>query len=301
MTTRYDIRLTMEFAYDAQSGGGRHAIRVLPRSIGGVQRLVAGHVDVAAAGRVERGERTDFFGTGVVDFTYDAVEGDLVYTAQARVERTAPRIDPSASTRIERLAADLAENRDLGARGPHHYTAASPLIMPDAAVAAYAGEIAGDSVSVYEAALALTGALHRDMRYDAEATDVDTPLAEAFAARRGVCQDFSHIMIAGLRHLGIPAAYVSGYLRTIPPEGEPRLEGADAMHAWVAAWCGTDLGWVEFDPTNDLVVAADHIVVGYGRDYSDVAPVCGVIRTAGSQSGKQAVDVVAVPLDRDRP
>lgn len=300
MTTRYDIRLTMEFAYDVQSGGGRHAIRVLPRSIDGVQRLVAGHVDVAA-GRVERRARTDFFGTGVVDFAYDAVEGDLVYTAQARVERTAPRFDPSRSATIAGLAADLAADRDVGARGPHHFAAASPLIVPDAAVAAYARKTAGAGASVYEAALALNSALYHDMRYDAEATDVDTPLADAFAARHGVCQDFSHIMIASLRHLGIPAAYVSGYLRTIPPEGEQRLEGADAMHAWVAAWCGAGLGWVEFDPTNDLVVAADHIVVGYGRDYSDVAPVCGVIRTAGSQSGKQAVDVIAVPPDQDRP
>lgn len=300
MTMRYDIRLTMEFAYDGQSGGGRHAIRVLPRSLDGLQRLVAGHVDVAAR-PWERHERMDFFGTGVVDFAYDAVEDDLVYRAQARVERSAPTIDPALAAPLAALSAELATGRSLDARAPVHFLAASPLVAPDASVARYARDVIAGSASVYEAALALNAALHRDMRYDAEATDVNTPLGEAFEARHGVCQDFSHVMIAGLRHLGIPAAYVSGYLRTIPPEGEPRLEGADAMHAWVAVWCGAGLGWVEFDPTNDLVVAADHIVVGYGRDYSDVAPVRGVIRTTGSQTTKQAVDVIPVASDQDRP
>ena len=97
------------------------------------------------------------------------------------------------------------------------------------------------------------------MRYDPDATEVDTPLAEAFAARHGVCQDFSHIMIAGLRSLGIPAGYVSGFLRTMPPPGKPRLEGADAMHAWVRAWCGAEAGWIEYDPTNaDLCRPGPH-------------------------------------------
>jgi transglutaminase-like putative cysteine protease len=117
-------------------------------------------------------------------------------------------------------------------------------------------------------------------------------MADAFAARHGVCQDFSHIMIACLREIGVPAGYVSGFLRTEPPEGQPRLEGADAMHAWVAAWCGTQTGWVEFDPTNAIRVSSDHIVVARGRDYSDVAPVKGVLWTAGSQTTKQVVDVI---------
>ena len=106
---------------------------------------------------------------------------------------------------------------------------------------------------------------------------------DAFELKRGVCQDFSHIMISGLRGLGIPAGYVSGFLRTIPPQGKPRLEGADAMHAWVKVWCGRDAGWQEFDPTNDMRAGNDHIAVGYGRDYSDVAPIVGVLKTTGGQ------------------
>jgi transglutaminase-like putative cysteine protease len=142
---------------------------------------------------------------------------------------------------------------------------------------------------------AIGHALHKDITFDAEATTVDTSPEEAFKGKRGVCQDIAHIMIACLRGVGVPAAYISGYLRTIPPPGKPRLAGADAMHAWVSAWCGAQAGWVEFDPTNDLRVATDHIFVARGRDYSDVAPLKGALRTAGAQSTKQAVDVI--PLD----
>ena len=131
-----------------------------------------------------------------------------------------------------------------------------------------------------------------EFRYDAKATDVSTSAEEAFAARRGVCQDFSHIMICGLRGLGLPAAYVSGYLRTLPPPGQKRLQGADATHAWVALWCGEDRGWVGFDPTNNLVARNDHVVLAVGRDYSDVAPIKGLILTPGDQSLKVEVDVI---------
>ncbi|WP_034007179.1 transglutaminase-like domain-containing protein, partial [Pseudomonas aeruginosa] len=124
---------------------------------------------------------------------------------------------------------------------------------------------------------------------------VDTPVAEAFDMRAGVCQDFSHIMIAGLRGLGIPAGYVSGFLRTIPPAGKERLEGADATHAWVRVWCGLQLGWQEFDPTNAIPAGNDHITISHGRDYGDVSPISGVLKTSGAHEATQAVDVI--PLD----
>jgi transglutaminase-like putative cysteine protease len=137
--------------------------------------------------------------------------------------------------------------------------------------------------------------IHADFTYDGDATDVRTTARQAFDLKAGVCQDFSHVMIAGLRGLGIPAGYVSGFLRTIPRPGKERLEGADAMHAWVRAWCGREAGWQELDPTNDMVAGNDHITIGYGRDYSDVSPIVGVLKTSGSQKGKQSVDVI--PLE----
>jgi transglutaminase-like putative cysteine protease len=132
------------------------------------------------------------------------------------------------------------------------------------------------------------------MTFDADATHVDTPVAEAFAARRGVCQDYAQIMLAGLRGLGVPAAYVSGFLRTVPPPGRPRLVGADAMHAWVRVWTGRDSGWMDYDPTNACTVGADHVEVGAGRDYADCAPVTGVLRLDGSQSTGHSVDMEPV-------
>lgn len=146
--------------------------------------------------------------------------------------------------------------------------------------------------SAAENVIRLGKALYDYMTFDPNATDVDTDPSEAFRLKRGVCQDFSQIMILGLHALGIPAGYVSGYLRTLPPEGGVKLEGADAMHAWVRAWCGVAQGWIEYDPTNATLIGTDHIVVGYGRDYSDMAPVKGQLRSSGGQFNSQAVDVI---------
>jgi transglutaminase-like putative cysteine protease len=139
--------------------------------------------------------------------------------------------------------------------------------------------------------------MHRirtEFKYDPKATVISTPLKEVFEKRHGVCQDFAHVMIAGLRGLGLPAAYVSGYLRTIPPPGKPRLQGADATHAWVSLWCGPGIGWVGFDPTNDILVENDHIVLAVGRDFSDVSPVDGIIVGSRKQKLSVAVDVLLV-------
>ena len=126
---------------------------------------------------------------------------------------------------------------------------------------------------------------------DSAATLVDTPPHEAFAKRRGVCQDFAQIMLTGLRAAGLPAAYASGYIRTIPPPGEERLVGADATHAWVLLWCGVERGWVGVDPTNGIWMAEDHIVMAVGRDYAEIAPVDGVVLGSGAQAMEVSVDV----------
>jgi len=126
------------------------------------------------------------------------------------------------------------------------------------------------------------------------ATTISTPVATVLEERRGVCQDFAHLQIGCLRALGLPARYVSGYLLTKPPEGQPRLIGADASHAWLAAYCG-ELGWVELDPTNNLVPSLEHITVAWGRDYSDVCPIQGVFVGGGEHSVSVSVDVQ--PLD----
>jgi transglutaminase-like putative cysteine protease len=140
-----------------------------------------------------------------------------------------------------------------------------------------------------------------DFIYEIGATNVTTPPSTAFKQRRGVCQDFAHIMISGLRGIGLPAAYVSGYLRTVPKEGKAKLEGADAMHAWIMVWCGKAVGWCGFDPTNAILIGDDHVTLAVGRDYSDIAPIAGVVFGSGDQQIKVAVDVIPVKEPAARP
>jgi transglutaminase-like putative cysteine protease len=145
-----------------------------------------------------------------------------------------------------------------------------------------------------EAVSDLTGRVHEDFTYDPRATTVATSLAEVFAARRGVCQDFARLEIACLRSLGIAARYVSGYLETAPPEGKPRLVGADASHAWVSIYC-PGLGWVDVDPTNNVFPSGSHVTVAWGRDYADISPTRGLILGGGQHSLKVGVDVTRIP------
>jgi transglutaminase-like putative cysteine protease len=183
---------------------------------------------------------------------------------------------------------------DLSDLGPASYIFASPIAQPEPTIARWAGSFLDEAMPVMAAGRALMGAIHQEFAYDADATETDTPPLEAFAKRHGVCQDFSHVMIIAARAHGIPAAYVSGYLRTLPPPGKERLIGADAMHAWVNLWCGEELGWIGFDPTNNVFAMTDHIFVAMGRDYSDVAPLDGVFRGGGQQTMFFSVDVAPV-------
>jgi transglutaminase-like putative cysteine protease len=182
----------------------------------------------------------------------------------------------------------------LGPSSPVGYVFASALVPVLAPLTAYAAPSFPQGGGILSGAADLMYRIRRDFKYDPKATVISTPLKEVFEKRHGVCQDFAHVMIAGLRGLGLPAAYVSGYLRTIPPAGQPRLQGADASHAWVSVWCGAELGWIGFDPTNDLVVGNDHIILAVGRDFSDVSPVDGIIVGSRKQKLTVAVDVLLV-------
>ncbi|MBV7409210.1 transglutaminase family protein [Maritimibacter sp. DP1N21-5] len=294
----YDIRLSIDYHYDAAADSGRHVLRMLPRTIEGVQRVVAASLDCDPL-PVERSDRVDFFGNAVSTLRYDRPLERESFLMRARVERLPGQGTAGAPTSLGALPAELAVLRDIGPDSPQHYLAPSPRVGFDAGVTDWAMTTTAGASDVRDAAWRVCSGLHAEMAFDPEVTAVDTPLAEAFAARHGVCQDFTHIMIGALRVLGIPAGYVSGFLRTNPPEGQARLEGADAMHAWVRAWCGRDAGWIEFDPTNDMVAGEDHVVVAFGRDYFDVAPIKGNMRTSGGQKSRQRVDMI--PQDEGGP
>jgi transglutaminase-like putative cysteine protease len=157
-------------------------------------------------------------------------------------------------------------------------------------LADYAATSFPEGRPLLEAVLDLTRNIHQDFRFDTKATEVSTPLQEFFQKRRGVCQDFAHLQIACLRSLGLAARYMSGYLRTMPPAGQPRLVGADASHAWCSIW-NPGAGWVDFDPTNNCVPTDGHITVAWGRDYSDVSPIHGVLLGGAKHTLDVGVDV----------
>ncbi|CTQ44010.1 transglutaminase family protein [Roseibium aggregatum] len=287
----YDVTLEITYDYASPANYGHHALRLMPATIPGEQRLMAGQIHIVP-GPSERHDRTDFFGNAVTDVAYRRSHSELSFKLKARIDRTAVPEELDISPPLHAMARELSGVQSLAPRAPVHFLSASPRLPLDPAFAVYAQDHVVPGMSTISAVEAIGKALNTDMRFDAEATTVDTPAIEAFERRHGVCQDFSHIMIACLRSIGIPAGYVSGFLRTIPPEGQERLEGADAMHAWVRAWCGIEIGWIEYDPTNALRVGQDHIVVAHGRDYGDAAPVKGVLRTSGSQTTDHKVDVV---------
>jgi transglutaminase-like putative cysteine protease len=290
---QYDLRLVIHYDFDRPTGAGRQLLRIQPAEMPGLQSVLACDIAVTPYPS-ERREFTDFFGTKVLEVVMAPGLTSCEIAMKARVVRQPLGEEPDMSPPVARLPAELAEVTDIGPASPHHFLAPSPRIASDAAIAGFAAAAVKDAATTRDAIAALGQAIHAAMTFDGEATEVDTTPAAAFALRRGVCQDFAQIMIAGLRSLGIPAAYVGGFLRTLPPPGKPRLEGADAMHAWIRAWAGAEAGWLDHDPTNACFADTDHIAVGHGRDYGDVAPVTGALRMNGGQKGRHAVDLIEV-------
>ena len=289
----YDIRHVTTYAYENPVSFARCSLRLEPRS-GDGQELISHTVEIRPR-PAERTARRDFFGTLTENVVIEQAHRHLRIDSRSRVavSRKAPGRDEE-SPAWESVRDAAFEATTLGPASPIGYIFASSLVPMLGAVSAYAATSFAAGIGILAGAVDLMHRIRAEFKYDRKATVISTPLDEVFAKRHGVCQDFAHVMIAGLRGLGLPAAYVSGYLRTIPPPGKPRLQGADATHAWVSLWCGADLGWIGLDPTNDLVVENDHIILGIGRDFSDVSPIDGIIVGSPKQKLGVAVDVLAV-------
>ena len=291
--TTYALTLKIHYSFSPPAGGGRQHLRILPATLPLQQEVRNSRLAIAPS-PLDRRDFTDFFGTKVIEIALPPGLTDFALTLTAEVDRRLPAPGLDVSPAPADLAAEIAAHGGLDAASPHHFLPPSPRIPQNAAIADFARHATAGAPTVRAAVAALGQALHADMAFDSAATDVDTGPDRAFAQRRGVCQDFAQIMIAGLRALGIPAAYVSGYLRTAPPPGQSRLVGADAMHAWVQAWTGLDGGWLDYDPTNACLAGDGHIRIGFGRDYGDVAPVAGMLRLGGGQTGGHSVDLVEI-------
>jgi transglutaminase-like putative cysteine protease len=282
--TRYDYRLPVVLCHNEA--------RLMPRSTARQRReRFELTIDPAPA---ESAEREDMFGNGVLYFAVQDEHTALVVTASSVVDvSAAPPHVPAVSEAWEEAARRIAEDSDAELREARHFILDSPAAAVSADVAAFAAPSFAPGRPLLEAAHDLSARIHRELVFDPHSTTVATPLAEVLAQGRGVCQDFAHLAVACLRWRGIPARYVSGYLETVSPPGVPRLEGVDASHAWFAVLV-PGLGWCEFDPTNDQIPAEQHVVTAWGRDYTDVAPLKGVIFGGGAHTLNVAVDMSRV-------
>ncbi len=289
----YSIRLKIAHFYERPAANSRHLIRVLPRTLAGRQNLTTHLLEIFPEPE-SRAESVDFFGNSTHSCAHRDQHSEMSINLSCHVDMHPPLPWLDISPDVAQLRSVCDALTDLGPASPLHFLGPSPRLPANRAIRDFAHDLYAGNASTVENVIRIGKALHDAMTFDPTATTVDTDAADAFLLRRGVCQDFSHIMILALQSLGIPVGYVSGYLRTLPPPGGVKLEGADAMHAWVRAWCGPQQGWIEYDPTNATLVGTDHIVAGYGRDYSDVSPVRGHLRSAGSQKNRQAVDVAIV-------
>ncbi|WP_428032619.1 transglutaminase family protein [Ancylobacter sp.] len=293
---KYDIHQSTAYSYASSVPVARHVVRMVPVDRPN-QRVVASHF-VVEPEPVEWTETRDFFGNKVVHIRIETPHKSFTVKTRARVEVDAPAaIAPDSGPSWEETREAADESLDLSALSPAHFLFASPVVPLSEPITSWTAESFPPGRPMLAACIDLMTRVFTDFTYDSRATDVSTPALEAFTMRRGVCQDFAHIMIAGLRGLGLPAAYVSGFLRTEPPPGKERLQGADATHAWVAVWCGEEIGWQGLDPTNDLLVATDHVVLAIGRDYTDVAPIGGVVFGSGKQKLNVEVDVIPLPAE----
>lgn len=234
----------------------------------------------------------DYFGNPQHHLTLTTPHHALTVRAESRVRRLAAAMpNPSISPAWESVRAAMRYRAGQPWLPAAEFCFPSAFVPLHPAFQAYAQLEFTPGRPLLEAAIGLMARIHHEFTYATASTDLTTPALEAFSRRQGVCQDFAHIMIACLRSLGLPARYVSGYLLTQPPPGQPRLLGVDASHAWLAVWCPQH-DWVELDPTNNLIAAQSHAVIACGRDYADVAPLRGVIQGGGSHTLSVAVSVV---------
>jgi transglutaminase-like putative cysteine protease len=241
-----------------------------------------------------RKARADYFGNQLCFFAIQEIHSKLEIITSSRVTVQPRNSTQNESTMTWETVAEMFRDPVLPeVVEPYQFVFDSPQIRASRELADYTLESFGKEMPLLAGARDLTRRIFEDFKFDPKATTVATPLEEVWEKRRGVCQDFAHLGIACMRSLGLPARYVSGYLRTWPPEGKPRLVGADASHAWFRVFCpGT--GWVDFDPTNNVQPAEEHIIVAYGRDYGDVSPVAGILTGGGEHEVKVSVDVAEV-------
>lgn len=278
-----------EYVYGEDASICHSEARLEPREL--PHQSVVAHTIELTPSAEQMVRRVDYFGNAVVAFTVHAPHRRLLLRATSVVDVSpvpVPTLTPPWESLRERAReGSSASAIDLEAL---QFVFASPYIEPSAVLSEFAAASFVPQRPVLEAAIDLRARIHAQFAYDRNATDVHTSVGESFERRRGVCQDFAHVLVGGVRSMGVPARYVSGYLRTVPKRGQVKVSGSDESHAWASVYCGP-AGWVDLDPTNDCVPSTDYITAAWGRDYSDVPPVKGVTVGGGPHTVHVAVDV----------
>ncbi|MFT5889214.1 MAG: transglutaminase-like putative cysteine protease [Zhongshania sp.] len=289
---KYRIRHSTRYEYADQVNQGYNAAYLIPRECRG-QRVNFSDIKITPTPTTKI-KRVDYFGNVVCHFTVEKPHRKLEVVVESEVEiaPSEPQLLASGVTcaYVHSVLANGVNKEDIKAS---EFCFDSPMIARMPSLGEFAQDLFIPERSFLEAVSALNSRIFRDFKYDPSFSTVATPLKDVLSSRRGVCQDFAHLAVGALRSLGYAARYVSGYLETLPPPGQVKLQGSDASHAWFAVYIpGGE--WQDFDPTNDTLPADQHITTAWGRDYSDVTPLKGVVFGGG---GKQVL-TVAVDVSR---
>jgi transglutaminase-like putative cysteine protease len=287
------VRHVTTYAYEETASVCHNELRLLPRPTPR-QTVHAGSVTVVPRPALQLDD-VDWFGNPMTFLTLQEPHARLTITATSEVS-VSPAVPPAAldTPAWEVVREGVAADRSAAGLRALEMTLPSPGVQWDDDVRAFAATSFPPARPVLDGALDLMHRIHAGFAYAPAATTVSTPVEHVLRHRRGVCQDFAHLALAALRSLGLPARYVSGYLVTKPPPGQPKLQGADASHAWLALFVPGH-GWIDLDPTNDMIPSDEHVTVAWGRDYADVSPVRGVVLGGGGHTMTVGVDVEPIP------
>ncbi len=294
MSVRYRVEHDTRYAHDGMASTSQHVACLKPRSTTR-QRLLWHTLDITPLPSAVR-DRTDYFGNTLSQFAVLSPHTELRVMSRSEVDidkRSEP-VGTGQESGVGAVRDQLLYRAGAPFQAAAEFSFASPHAAVGPEVEAFARTAFTAGRPFVAAAIELMQHIHEAFVFDPSATSVATPVTEVLEEKRGVCQDFAHLQIAALRALGLPARYVSGYLLTDPPAGQPRLIGADASHAWLSVWCPV-LGWVDLDPTNGVVPSVRHITLAWGRDYSDVSPLRGVV--LGGQEHHLHVGVSVFPME----
>ncbi len=287
---RYKIRHTTEYIYQETVSTGHNRLCLVPLNLP-EQKCLSSNVIIRPLPD-ELTYRTDFFGNTLLFISIYKEHGQLEIDSESLVDiENRIRSDQALGSPVlwKGVKEKIYAHGDIYA-DVIQYALPSLHVPYSEEIRRFAEDCFPEDATLWSGCQALMQKIYNGIEFKPGFTTVNTPVESVLKSRKGVCQDLAHLMIAGLRNMGLPARYVSGYIETMPPPGKKKLVGSDASHAWVAVYF-PDIGWVEFDPTNNLLPSHHHITVGFGRDYFDVAPIKGIIFSSGKQNIAVKVDV----------